>query len=143
MMEARLRQLPEKRELPWRPGVDPVTVIEKGGESRRRQIRLAQLLATRGEVQYPPCTLCANGRGKFKVCIALPGYFKGACASCGHASYSNRCSIRNSGASRHNDAYDACTEELRAESNELIVEQPRSLVAPTVRKDRPFSKLSI
>jgi hypothetical protein len=138
MMEARLRQLPEKRELPWRPGVDPV--IEKGGEPRRRQIRLAQLLATRGEVQYPPCTRCANGRGKFKVCIALPGYFKGACASC---SVSNRCSIRNSGASRHNEAYDACTEELRAESNELIVEQPRSLVAPTVEKDRPFSKLSI
>ena len=47
-MEERLRQIPEIREPPWRPGVDPSTQIEVGGEPRRKQIRLAQLLAKSG-----------------------------------------------------------------------------------------------
>jgi len=95
-MEERLVMMPEKRPLPWRDGVEPGADNETGGESRRKQIRFGCLLATRGEIQEVPCNSCANGRGKFKVCVALDGYFKGACASCQLSGRPNRCSIKKS-----------------------------------------------
>jgi hypothetical protein len=93
-MEERLQAMPEKRPMPWRPGVEPGAEIETGGDSRRKQIRFGCLLATRGDVAPVPCNSCANGRGKFKVCVALEGYFKGACASCQLSGRPNRCSIK-------------------------------------------------
>ena len=93
-MEERLQQMPERRALPWREGVEEGADIETGGESRRKQIRFGCLLATRGEVQTPGCNSCENGRGKFSLCIALDGYFKGACASCQLSGRPNRCSIK-------------------------------------------------
>lgn len=93
-MEERLMMMPEKRALPWREGVEPGADNETGGESRRKQIRFGCLLVTRGEVQVEPCVSCANGRGKFTVCVALEGYFKGACASCQLSGRPNRCSIK-------------------------------------------------
>lgn len=93
-MEDRLLLLPEKRPLPWRPGVEEGADIETGGESRRKQIRFGCLLATRGEVQVPGCNSCMNGRGKFSLCVALDGFFKGACASCQLSGRPNRCSIK-------------------------------------------------
>ncbi len=93
-MEDRLMMMPEKRPLPWREGVEPGADNETGGESRRKQIRFGCLLATRGDVQAVPCNSCANGRGKFNVCVALDGYFKGACASCQLSGRPNRCSIK-------------------------------------------------
>jgi hypothetical protein len=93
-MEDRLQQMPEKRALPWREGVEEGADVETGGESRRKQIRFGCLLATRGEVQTPGCNSCENGRGKFRLCIALDGYFKGACASCQLSGRPNRCSIK-------------------------------------------------
>jgi hypothetical protein len=95
-MEERLQAMPEKRPLPWRPGVEPGAEIETGGDSRRKQIRFGCLLATRGDVMPVPCVSCANGRGKFRVCVALEGYFKGACASCQLSGRPNRCSIKQS-----------------------------------------------
>jgi len=93
-MEERLQSMPEKRTLPWRPGVEAGAEQETGGESRRKQIRFGCLLATRGDVADPPCLSCANGRGKFALCVALEGYFKGACASCQLSGRPNRCSIK-------------------------------------------------
>ncbi|KAH6717203.1 hypothetical protein BKA61DRAFT_319526 [Leptodontidium sp. MPI-SDFR-AT-0119] len=93
-MEERLQQMPKLRELPWRDGVEEGADNETGGESRRKQIRFGCLLATRGEIQEVPCQSCANGRGKFNVCVALDGYFKGACASCQLSGRPNRCSIK-------------------------------------------------
>lgn len=93
-MEERLMLMPEKRPLPWREGVEPGSENETGGESRRKQIRFGCLLATRGDIQEVPCQSCANGRGKFRVCVALEGYFKGACASCQLSGRPNRCSIK-------------------------------------------------
>jgi len=93
-MEERLQLMPEKRPLPWRPGVEPGADNETGGESRRKQIRFGCLLATRGEAQAEPCNSCANGRGKFSICVALDGFFKGACASCQLSGRPNRCSIK-------------------------------------------------
>lgn len=93
-MEERLQAMPEKRPLPWRPGVEPGAEVETGGESRRKQIRFGCLLATRGDVAPVPCNSCANGRGKFKMCVTLEGYFKGACASCQLSGRPNRCSIK-------------------------------------------------
>ena len=93
-MEERLQSMPEKRKLPWRPGVEAGAEVETGGESRRKQIRFGCLLATRGDVADPPCLSCANGRGKFALCVALEGYFKGACASCQLSGRPNRCSIK-------------------------------------------------
>ncbi|KAG9242546.1 hypothetical protein BJ878DRAFT_514855 [Calycina marina] len=93
-MEERLQSMPERRKLPWRPGVEAGAEVETGGESRRKQIRFGCLLATRGEVAEPPCLSCANGRGKFALCVALEGYFKGACASCQLSGRPNRCSIK-------------------------------------------------
>lgn len=98
--EERLMQMPELRALPvcfpwlcaadgdgvvrfvdatqadlgytqWRDGVDPASENLVGGDSRRKQIRFGCLLATRGEVQKNPCYTCANGRGKFSLCVAL------------------------------------------------------------------------
>lgn len=88
--------MPELRELPWRPGVEMGSELETGGESRRKQIRFGCLLATRGQVQAVPCNTCANGRGKFRLCVALDGFFKGACASCQLSGRPNRCSIKKS-----------------------------------------------
>jgi hypothetical protein len=93
-MEERLQLMPEKRPLPWRAGVEPGADNETGGESRRKQIRFGCLLATRGEAQSPPCNSCANGWGKFSICVALEGFFKGACASCQLSGRPNRCSIK-------------------------------------------------
>jgi hypothetical protein len=93
-MEDRLQQMPELRPLPWRPGVQEGADVETGGDSRRKQIRFGCLLATRGQVQIPGCNSCVNGRGKFSLCIALDGYFKGACASCQLSGRPNRCSIK-------------------------------------------------
>lgn len=75
-MEERLAMIPEKRALPWREWVEPSAENETGGESRRKQIRFGCLLATRGDVQTIPCNSCANGRGKFSVCVSLPNFFK-------------------------------------------------------------------
>lgn len=86
--------MPEKRTMPWRPGVDPGADIETGGESRRKQIRFGCLLATRGDVVPTPCVSCANGRGKFSVCVADPSLFRGACAGCQLSGRPNRCSIK-------------------------------------------------
>ncbi|KAH7384865.1 hypothetical protein BKA64DRAFT_152307 [Cadophora sp. MPI-SDFR-AT-0126] len=97
-MEERLQQMPKLRELPWRDGVEDGADNETGGESRRKQIRFGCLLATRGEIQDVPCQSCANGRGKFNVCVALDGYFKGACASCQLSGRPNRCSIKKNDA---------------------------------------------
>src|SRR4051812_10295641 len=47
-MEERLQAMPEKRPLPWRPGIEPGAEVETGGDSRRKQIRFGCLLATRG-----------------------------------------------------------------------------------------------
>lgn len=93
-MEEKLLAMPERRQLPWREGVEPGAETETGGESRRKQIRFGCLLATRGEVQAEPCYSCSNGRGKFSVCVALDGFFKGACASCQLSGRPNRCSIK-------------------------------------------------
>lgn len=95
-MEERLQAMPEKRPLPWRDGVEPGAEVETGGDSRRKQIRFGCLLATRGDIAPVPCNSCANGRGKFNVCVALEGYFKGACASCQLSGRPNRCSIKQS-----------------------------------------------
>jgi hypothetical protein len=95
-MEERLQAMPEKRSLPWRAGVEPGAEVETGGDSRRKQIRFGCLLATRGDVAPIPCVSCANGRGKFNVCVALEGFFKGACASCQLSGRPNKCSIKQS-----------------------------------------------
>lgn len=94
--EERLLAMPEKRPMPWRPGVDAGADIETGGESRRKQIRFGCLLATRGDVVPTPCVSCANGRGKFSVCVADPSLFRGACAGCQLSGRPNRCSIKQS-----------------------------------------------
>ncbi|TQS36120.1 hypothetical protein Golomagni_03440 [Golovinomyces magnicellulatus] len=86
-MEERLAMIPEKRALPWREWVEPSAENETGGESRRKQIRFGCLLATRGDVQTIPCNSCANGRGKFSVCVSLPNFFK-------LSGRPNRCSIK-------------------------------------------------
>ena len=88
--------MPEKRPMPWRPGVDAGADIETGGESRRKQIRFGCLLATRGDVVSAPCVSCANGRGKFSICVADPSLFRGACAGCQLSGRPNRCSIKQS-----------------------------------------------
>ncbi|TAQ91050.1 hypothetical protein B7494_g584 [Chlorociboria aeruginascens] len=93
-MEERLQMMPERRPMPWRPGVEHGADLETVGESRRKQIIFGCLLATRGNVVKQPCNTCANGRGKFNVCVALDGYFKGACASCQLSGRPNRCSIK-------------------------------------------------
>lgn len=93
-MEERLQMMPAKRTLPWREGVEAGSELETGGDSRRKQIRFGCLLATRGNEVPNPCHSCANGRGKFELCIALPGFFKGACASCQLSGRPNRCSIK-------------------------------------------------
>ncbi|EDN93924.1 predicted protein [Sclerotinia sclerotiorum 1980 UF-70] len=93
-MEERLQMMPAKRPLPWRDGVEAGSELETGGDSRRKQIRFGCLLATRGNEVESPCHSCANGRGKFELCIALPGFFKGACASCQLSGRPNRCSIK-------------------------------------------------
>ncbi|CAD6449432.1 a413592f-2c14-45d7-99ff-c38f2ef99aa2 [Sclerotinia trifoliorum] len=93
-MEERLQMMPAKRPLPWRDGVEAGSELETGGDSRRKQIRFGCLLATRGNEVETPCHSCANGRGKFELCIALPGFFKGACASCQLSGRPNRCSIK-------------------------------------------------
>ncbi|KAJ8071779.1 hypothetical protein OCU04_002093 [Sclerotinia nivalis] len=93
-MEERLQMMPAKRPLPWRDGVEAGSELETGGDSRRKQIRFGCLLATRGNEVENPCHSCANGRGKFELCIALPGFFKGACASCQLSGRPNRCSIK-------------------------------------------------
>jgi hypothetical protein len=92
--EDRLQAMPSVRPLPWRDGVEAGAEVETGGDSRRKQIRFGCLLATRGKVQTPGCLSCENGRGKFRLCIALEGYFKGACASCQLSGRPNRCSIK-------------------------------------------------
>lgn len=93
-MEERLQMMPAKRTLPWRDGVEAGSELETGGDSRRKQIRFGCLLATRGNVVPDPCASCAAERGKFALCIALPGFFKGACASCQLSGRPNRCSIK-------------------------------------------------
>ncbi|KAL3418380.1 hypothetical protein PVAG01_10096 [Phlyctema vagabunda] len=93
-MEERLAAMPEVRPMPWRPGTEVPDELETGGESRRKQIRFACLLATRGNVVQVPCRTCSNGRGKFSECIALDAFFKGACASCQMSGRPNRCSIK-------------------------------------------------
>jgi hypothetical protein len=116
-MEARLQQIPGKREMPWRPGVDPSREIETGGQPREGKFGLLTFFATRGEVQNPPCQYCSTGKGKFKVCVALPDYFKEACASCQLGGRTSRCSVSNIDGRRHDEA---CTV-----------------------RDRPFGKSSI
>ncbi|KAH8589070.1 hypothetical protein B0O99DRAFT_340182 [Bisporella sp. PMI_857] len=74
--------MPEKRPLPWRPGVETSAEVEIGGDSRKKQIRFGCLLATRRDIIDPPRLSCSNGQGKFALCVGLEGYFKGACASC-------------------------------------------------------------
>jgi hypothetical protein len=93
-MEERLQMMPLQRSLPFRDTVEPGAELEVGGNSRRKQIRFGCLLATRGNIAPEPCASCANGRGKFTACIALPGFFKGACASCQLSGRPNRCSIK-------------------------------------------------
>ncbi|RDW79606.1 hypothetical protein BP6252_04244 [Coleophoma cylindrospora] len=93
-MEERLQKMPVLREMPWRPGTAVPEELETGGESRRKQIRFGCLLATRGNIVDEPCKTCAGGRGKFTVCVALDGFFKGACASCQLSGRPNRCSIK-------------------------------------------------
>ena len=41
-MEEKLLAMPERRELPWREGVEPGAETETGGESRRKQIRFGE-----------------------------------------------------------------------------------------------------
>jgi hypothetical protein len=83
--------------------------------------------------------LCANGYGKFKVCVALANYFNGACASCKLSSKPNQCSIRNSEGRRHNEAY--------GEDEETLIVEPSSLPVPLTTsievRDGPLSKSSI
>jgi hypothetical protein len=93
-MEDRLVQMPEKRAMPWREGIEPGADNETGGESRRKQIRFGCLLATRGDIAPVPCHACMKGRGKFNICVVLDGFFKGACASCQLSGRPNRCSIK-------------------------------------------------
>lgn len=102
-MEDRLLAMPEKRPLPWRNGVKAGAEVETGGDSRRKQIRFGCLLATRGEIAPIPCNSCAKGRGKFSVCVSLPGYFKNACASCQLSGRPQNCSIK------HNDGGGECS----------------------------------
>ncbi|PQE31299.1 hypothetical protein CJF32_00001903 [Rutstroemia sp. NJR-2017a WRK4] len=101
-MEERLQMMPLQRSLPFRDTVEPGAELEVGGNSRRKQIRFGCLLATRGDIAPEPCASCANGRGKFTACIALPGFFKGACASCQLSGRPNRCSIK-----KHEDEAEA------------------------------------
>jgi hypothetical protein len=88
----RLRQLPEKRTLPWQVGKD--LPPDKSTNSPRVQQRGACLLATRGDVAEVPCDHCARGNGRFTACITLYPWFQGACSTCIFTSKANRCSLR-------------------------------------------------
>src|SRR6187402_1592968 len=88
----RLRALPEKRAVPWRPGQE--LPPERSINSPRVQQRGAILLSTRGAVTETPCSHCAAGYGRFSVCITLEQWFQGACSSCIFTSKGNKCSLR-------------------------------------------------
>ena len=120
-MEERLQMMPERREMPWRPGIEPGSEYETGGDSRRKQIRFGCLLATRGDIAPSPCNSCANGRGKFSVCVYLEGFFKGACASCQLSGRPNRCSIKvDDGMSLHLLAVSKKTTNNQAEGKQEL-----------------------
>lgn len=85
-----LRSLPLKRTVPWREGHEAHGDIEL----MRSQQRHAILMAERGQVRDPPCRLCENGNGCFTVCVALDGFFGGACSSCVFPSKGSMCSLR-------------------------------------------------
>lgn len=85
-----LKNLPEKRELPWRPGQE----LPDEYEFKRPQQKGAVFLAARGEVQSRPCRVCQNENGRFTLCVALDQYFGGACASCVFPSKGSQCSLR-------------------------------------------------
>lgn len=89
----KLRALPKVREIPFYEGKE--LPADRSTESTRVQTRGACLLASRGEVQTPPCTHCASGVGRFSQCIALDDWFHGACATCQLATRGNLCSLRN------------------------------------------------
>ena len=93
-----LRALPELRPIPWYVGKELST--EKSTESTRVQTRGACLLASRGNVNDPPCNHCKSGVGRFSVCISLEGWFHGACATCQLATRGNLCSLRTNKDSR-------------------------------------------
>lgn len=88
----RLRQLPEVRPIPWRPGQE--LPREKAIDSPRVQQRGAILLSTRGNVVESPCSHCAGGFGRFAQCITLDPWFQGACSTCIFTSKGNKCSLR-------------------------------------------------
>ncbi|KAG0646403.1 hypothetical protein D0Z07_7646 [Hyphodiscus hymeniophilus] len=87
-----LRALPELRPMPWYTGKE--LPDEKATESSRVQTRGACLLASRGNVNDPPCNHCISGVGRFSVCVSLDDWFHGACATCQLATRGNLCSLR-------------------------------------------------
>ena len=87
-----LRALPELRPIPWHSGKE--LSPDKSTQSTRVQTRGACLLASRGNVNDPPCNHCKSGVGRFYVCVSLKNWFHGACATCQLATRGNLCSLR-------------------------------------------------
>ncbi len=42
------------------------------------------------------CESCQKGNGPFKVCVVVPGFFEGCCASCRYKEHQNRSSFEKS-----------------------------------------------
>lgn len=136
-MEDRLMAMPEKRPLPWRDGVEAGAENETGGESRRKQIRFGCLLATRGEIQENPCVSCAKGSGKFRVCVALDGYFKGACASCQLSGRPNRCSIKKGDDDGESPAAAAVLDTPSGQDSSMLSIRQQATPSDTAPKPAP------
>jgi len=96
-----LKNLPPKRELPWRAGLE----LTDDYEFKRPQQKGAVFLAARGEVQSQPCRICENGNGRFTLCVALDQYFGGACASCVFPSKGSQCTLRKD---KEDGKFDVC-----------------------------------
>jgi hypothetical protein len=88
----KLRALPEMRPMPWYKGKE--LSAERSTQSSRVQTRGACLLARRGNIMDPPCNHCLGGSGRFSLCISLPDFFNGACATCQLATRGNLCTYR-------------------------------------------------
>ena len=67
---------------------------QAGGEKYLLAIIIA---ASKGADNWDsrPYTSCANGHGKFKHCITVPGLMNGACINCGYDIHYEKCSFVN------------------------------------------------
>lgn len=93
-----LEAMPTVRAIPWREGKD--LAPEKGLESARVQVRTGCILAIKGQVIEAKCDHCAQPQSRFTHCIALPNWFRGACAACVMRARGSQCTLRTSAEGR-------------------------------------------